>query len=85
MNASVIGERGPRIDKKGIGAQSLCNYNGNCDAERGENSTNCCVDCGCDDMFHHDDENVYTDEIDFSLDDEEELDEEEAVELKDDL
>ncbi len=41
-----------------------------------------CADCGCDDMFHHDDENVYTDEIEFSLDDEEELDEEELTKLE---
>ena len=41
-----------------------------------------CVDCGGNDMFHHDDTNVYTDEIDFSLDDEEELDEEELKKLE---
>ncbi len=41
-----------------------------------------CADCECDDMFHHDDENVYTDEIEFSLDDEEELDEEELTKLE---
>lgn len=41
-----------------------------------------CADCECDDMFHHDDEKVYTDEIEFSLDDEEELDEEEITKLE---
>ena len=40
------------------------------------------VDCECDDMFHHDDEKVYTDEIDFSLDDEKELSEEEIQRLE---
>lgn len=41
-----------------------------------------CPDCYCDDMFHHDDENVYTDEIEFSLDDEEDLDEDELQKLE---
>jgi hypothetical protein len=41
-----------------------------------------CADAGCDDMFHWDDEKVYTDEIDFSLDDEQELDEEELKKLE---
>ncbi len=41
-----------------------------------------CADCGCDDMFHWDDEKVYSDDIDFSLDDEQELSEEETEKLE---
>lgn len=40
------------------------------------------TDCESDDMYHHDDEKVYTDEIEFSLDDEEELSEEEIQRLE---
>ena len=42
-----------------------------------------CPDGECDDIYHHDDENFYHDEIEYSLlDDEEELDEEELKKLE---
>jgi hypothetical protein len=40
-----------------------------------------CADGGCDDIYHHDDEKVYTDDIEFSYDDEVELNEEELERL----
>lgn len=51
------------------------------DEDQAQEMIDDCVDCGCDDMFHHDDTNVYTDEIDFSLEDEKELSEEELERL----
>jgi len=43
-----------------------------------------CPDGECDDIYHHDDENVYTDSYDteYSLDDEQDLDEEELKKLE---
>ena len=43
-----------------------------------------CPDGECDDIYHHDDENVYTDSYDteYSLDDEQELNEEELKKLE---
>ncbi len=41
-----------------------------------------CADGGCDNMFHWDDEKVYTDEIEFNLDDEQDLSEEEIQSLE---
>lgn len=41
-----------------------------------------CVDCECDDMFHWDDEKVYSDDVEFSLDDEQDLSGEELEKLE---
>jgi hypothetical protein len=43
-----------------------------------------CPDGECDDIYHHDDENVYSDsyDIEYSLDDEQDLDEEELKKLE---
>jgi hypothetical protein len=41
-----------------------------------------CPDGMCDDIYHHDDEKCYDDTIEFNLDDEEELDEEDIKKLE---
>jgi len=41
-----------------------------------------CADGECDDIYHHDDEKVYTDDIEFSVDEEKELNDEEIKNLE---